>query len=128
VADRKPGWLSRRFNTRAARSYQRVYDRDLLAQRLADDGRYAELAETLGDLVREYAKQTKITDHTRSSVISWIRRCDALVRAGLRDQAETEAVTLSRIITQYEGPNGELAGVLRQTMTSAIRGTRAIGA
>lgn len=99
-----------------------------MAQRLADEGRYAELAQTLAELVREYAKQTRVEGHTRNSVLAWIRRCDALIRSGLRDQAEAEAITLTGIITQYEGPDGELAQMLRQILANATRGTRAIGA
>lgn len=49
---------------------------------------------------------------------------DALIRAGRRTQAETEAVVLRAMLVQYEGPDGELAGMLRER-TAAAAGKRA---
>ena len=121
MAERKPGWFGRRLNSRARRDYMRVRERDLSTQRLADEGRYTELADALGQLVRDYARQTSIEGHTRSSLMAWIRRCDALIRAGRRSQAITEADALRAMLVQYEGPAGELAGMLRQTIAAATR-------
>jgi hypothetical protein len=119
MADKTPGWFGGRLRSRSRREYTRVRERDRTAQMLAADGRYAELAEALGQLVRDYANQTSIDGHTRTSLMAWIRRCDALIRAGQRTRAETEAVALRVMLAEYEGPDGELAGKLRETLTAA---------
>jgi hypothetical protein len=118
--EKAPGWFGRRLSSRASREYRRVRERDQSTQMLADEGRYAELAEALGRLVRDYANQTSIDGHTRNSLIAWIRRCDALIRAGRRTQAETEAGALRAMLSEYEGPDGELAGMLRETVAAAV--------
>jgi hypothetical protein len=120
MAERTPGWFSRRLGSRASREYARLRDRDVRAQSLAEEGRYAEAAEVLRTLVGDYAKQTSIAGHTRRSLLAWIRRCDALIRAGRRTQADTEAGALRKMLAQYEGPDGELAGLLRETMVAAV--------
>jgi hypothetical protein len=120
MADKTPGWFGRRPRSRASREYMRVCERDRSTQALADEGRYTELAEALGRLVHDYARQTGIDGHTRNSLMAWIRRCDALIRAGRRTQAETEAGTLRGMLGEYEGPDGELARTLRERMSAAV--------
>ena len=121
MADKTPGRSGGRLTGRARREYTRVRERDRSTQALADEGRYADLAEALGRLVRDYANQTSIDGHTRNSLMAWIRRCDALIRAGRRTQAETEAGTLRAMLAEYEGPDGELAGMLRETIAAAVQ-------
>ncbi len=118
MAEDRRGWFARWRGARRERRYLRIRERELVAQRLEDEGRFAELAETLGEIRRDYAKQTRIEGHTRDALNTWIWRCDALLRAGLVDQAKLEMTVLGNLIVEYEGPNGELAGKLRETVAA----------
>ncbi|MGA8112221.1 MAG: hypothetical protein WCA46_01010 [Actinocatenispora sp.] len=112
---------------RARRRFQEIDDRLWRADALAEQGRWQELAVELGEIAREYAGQTLIRDHTRSALVARIRRCDALVRAGLVAQARTEQSWLLDLLREAEGPDGELAARLRRDVAIALRETGAEG-
>jgi hypothetical protein len=113
VADRGPGWFTRWREGRQVRRYRRVHVRELSLRELEDQGRWEELAVALGEVSREYAKLDRINGHTRAALRARIRRIDALIRAGLIEQAKVEATVVANLVVEYEGPDGELAGELR---------------
>jgi hypothetical protein len=118
VAERRPGWFTRWREARAARAYRRVMARELALRQLEEEGRWAELAVALGEIARDYAKLTRVSGHTRAALRARIRRCDALVRAGQVDQAKLEITVLANLVVEYEGPDGELARELRETVAA----------
>ncbi len=103
------------------RRFLELDDRLLRADTLEQQGRWRELAVELGEISQEYAKQTRIRDHTRSALTVRIRRCEALVRAGLVERADAEMNWLLGLLREAEGPDGELADRLRRTMATALR-------
>ncbi len=103
--------------------FEELDDRLFRAEALEQQGRWRELAVELGEISQQYAEQTRVRDHTRRALTTRIRRCEALVRAGLVEQAEAEMTWLLDLLVEAEGPDGELAGQLRRSVATALRDT-----
>jgi hypothetical protein len=114
MAEPGPGLLTRWREAREARRYRRVKHRELALRRLEEQGRYQELAVALGEVATEYAKLTRVDGHTRAALRARIRRAEVLFRAGRVEQAKVEITALANLVVEYEGPDGELAGMLRE--------------
>jgi hypothetical protein len=111
-------WL----NVRAVRRVHAIDDRFLAARPLWQEGRFAEYADVLDELAREYAKETRVIDWLGSVLDTRIRRCEALVRSGQPGLAEAEAQNLVAELVKVEGPDGPRQQKLRRRMDAAYRG------
>ncbi|GAB3813933.1 hypothetical protein [Micromonospora zhanjiangensis] len=118
----RPGPLARWRNRRAVRRVNAIDDRFLAAEPLWREGRFAEYAEVLAGLARDYAGERRVIGALDSVFAARIRRCEALVRAGRPGLAETEARTIVADLVDLEGPDGPLRRRLRARMDAAYQG------
>jgi hypothetical protein len=114
--------ISRWLNRRAVARVNAIDDRYLAAEPLWKEGKFAEYADVLDGLVKDYARETRVINLLGSVLDTRRRRCEALVRSGQPGLAEAEAKELVADLVAYEGPDGPKQRTLRWRMDAAYRG------